>query len=649
VHHQSAPFPTRIWLPPFAEPIATEVPALMSREVNAIGMLIAQALDERGLPGATHMGDGFDAWYPGYNDYMPMLQNRVSFWTETALYRYATPFFYTISDFPRDKAALRSESLYSSPWKGGWWRLGDAVKYMEVASTAVLDYAAKYREEVLYNRYQAGRDTIRKYRLSPPFAYLIPREQRDPVAPVEMLRRLAFNGVRVFELSKPLKAAGADYPEGTWVIPMDQEYAELAKQVLEVQKYPDLREFPEGPPDQPYDVAGWTLPLQMGVRVIAVNAPLATADRAALKPVAGRALDWKTAGEPDAAPFDSVPGIGFDSDPVAAGIVPLPGRASGSGPALALDPAQNNSFRALNEALRSGASVTFSDGRYIVSGASDGAVNKWIASYALQAQRTAAKGVPVRAPRIGVYHPWTASMDEGWSRWLLDRYGFEYAEVTNDDARAGALGERFDVLLIADERPRTILEGFAKGSIPDRYAGGIGEAGVRALDEFVSGGGTLVCLNHSSDFAIQALKLPVRNVVAGLKRQEFFMAGSILEVEADTAHPVMAGMPARAMIFGDSSPVFATTTGFEGSVLAKYQAAGSPLASGYLLGEKHLNGNAAALEVRHGNGRVLLIGFRPQWRGQPFGTFRVLFNALLYCGELARKSHGTEGFWKAPK
>jgi hypothetical protein len=648
VQHQSAPFPTRIWLPPFAEPVASEVPPLMSREVNAIGMLIAQALDERGLPGATHMGTGFDAWYPGYNDYMPMLQNRVSFWTETALYRYATPFFYTVSDFPRDKAALRSESLYSSPWKGGWWRLGDAVKYMEVASMAVLDYAAKYKEDVLYNRYQAGRDTIRNYTSNPPFAYFIPQEQRDPVAPVELLRRLAFNGVRVSQLTKALDFGGVKYPAGTWVIPMDQEYAELARQVLEVQKYPDLREFPEGPPDQPYDVAGWTLPLQMGVRVVPVNAPLNPEMRAAMKPVAGRALDWKTSDEADAAPFDSVPGIGFNSDPVAAGIVPLPGKASGSGPALAIDPVQNNSFRAVNEAFRLGASVTFSDGRYIVSGASESAVNKWVASLALRAERTASKGVPVRAPRLGVYHPWTASMDEGWSRWLLEQYGFAFTEVTNDDVRAGALGERFDVLLIADERPRSVLEGFAQGSVPERYAGGIGEAGVRAIEEFVSGGGTLVCLNHSSDFAIQALHLPVRNVVAGLKRQEFFMAGSILAVDVDATHPVMAGMPAHAMIFGDNSPVFTTTAGFEGAALAKY-GTGSPLASGYLLGEKHLEGYAAALEVRHGNGRVILLGFKPQWRGQPFGTFRVLFNAMLYHGELAEKARGAEGFWKAPK
>ena len=248
VHHQSSPFPTRIWLPPFAEPIAPRVPALMSRTVNMIGMGIARSLEERGQLGATHMGTGFDAWYPGYVDYMPMLQNINAFWTETALYRYATPRQYTIADFPPQYRSLRSESLYPSPWPPGWWRLRDAVDYMRTASLSVLDYAAKYKEELLYNRYQSGRDQIRRYEQGPPYAYVIPQQQRDPVAPVELLRRLAFNGVA----REPAHGAGrrsmaTPIPPGTWVIPMNQPFAELARQLLDVQVYPDLARVPGGP------------------------------------------------------------------------------------------------------------------------------------------------------------------------------------------------------------------------------------------------------------------------------------------------------------------------------------------------------------------------------------------------------------------
>ena len=300
VQHQTAPFPTRIWLPPFAEPIAPRVNALMSREVNTIGMTIAQELETNGQVGATHMGTGFDAWYPGYIDYMPMLQNIASFWTETALYQYATPHFYTIRDFPREYQDLRPQSLYPSPWPGGWWRLKDAVDYMRTASMAVLDYATKYREELLWNRYQAGRNAINKYRHDPPYAYLVPQQQRDPGTAAEMLRRLAFNGVRVSQLDKESTHDGVRYPAGTWVIPMDQEYAELVRQLFEPQDYPDLREYPEGPPDQPYDAAGWTLPYQMDVHVVEARVPLTADFRAALKPVQGKAVDWHNA--PDA-PF----------------------------------------------------------------------------------------------------------------------------------------------------------------------------------------------------------------------------------------------------------------------------------------------------------------------------------------------------------
>jgi len=628
VQHQTAPFPTRIWLPPFAEPIATRAPALMSREVNTIGMTIAQALESNGMVGATHMGTGFDAWYPGYIDYMPMLQNIAAFWTETALYRYATPHFYTLDEFPADMRDLRPQSLYSSPWPGGWWRIKDAVDYMETASRAVLDYAAKYREELLYNRYQAGRSAIQRYRKDPPYAYVVPRSQRDPVAAVEMLRRLAFNGVRIAELSREAAIDGTAYPQGTWVIPMDQEFAELVRQLFEAQKYPDLRESPDGPPEQPYDAAGWTLPYQMDVQVREVRMPLGDELRSALRPVIGKPVEWRSA-----------PETPFATDSVAAGIVPLPGRITGSGEQVALDPAETNTFRLINRALAGGGAVRFAggtggrSGRYLISGIAAPTMNAWVTELSLRAERTSPGGTAqsrVIRPRIAIYKPWTASMDEGWTEWLLDEYGFKYATLTNADIRAGNLAARFDVVLLASDRPRTISEGFAMGTVPPRYAGGLGDEGARALDGFVLGGGTLVCLNQSAVYAISALHLPVRNVVDTLARKNYFASGSILEVTTDPGHPVMAGMPGRAKVFVDGSPVFSTLEGFQGDTLARYAKEGSPLLSGYLLGEKHIQGHAAALDVRHGDGHVLLIGFRPQWRGQPFGTFRVVFNSVLF-------------------
>ncbi len=653
VHHQSSPFPTRIWLPPFAEPVAPRVPARMSRQVNTIGMAIAQMLESRDMPGAVHMGTGFDAWYPGYIDYLPMLRNQIAFWTETALYSYATPRFYTLSDFPPDRRDLRQESLYSSPWTGGWWRLKDAVDYMRVASLAVLDYAAKYREDLLYNRWRSGQAVVEHYRSEPPFGWFVPRDQRDPAAPVELLRRLAFSGVRVSSLARSMVHDGVEWPAGTWVVPADQPFGELARQLLEVQVYPDLREYPEGPPEQPYDAAGWTLPFQTDVRVVAATSPFSATLREALVPVEGQALAWD---DPvaDAAPFDAAPGVGFDTNPVAAGLVPLEGRLTGSGPAVHLDPAQNNSFVALNRLWDSGATVRWDargagEGpRWVVSGAAQSLIEQLVSELHLQAARGPASGVAVRRPRIGLYRPWTASMDEGWTRWVLERYGFDFVSLRDADLQAGGLGDRYDVIVLPSESGRRLRNGHTPGTVPARYAGGMGEDGVRALEAFVRRGGTLVALNAAWDLPVQEFHLAVENAVAGLARDRFFVSGSVVEVRTDPTHPLMAGMRERAPVFMDRSPIFRTTSEFRGRVLAWYADEGSPLLSGYLLGEEHLQGLAAALEVEHGEGRVVLLGMRPQWRGQPFGSFRLLFNAALYSGQVAAGAPARAGRATAP-
>ncbi|MDH3270062.1 MAG: M14 family zinc carboxypeptidase [Gemmatimonadota bacterium] len=658
-HHQSSPFPTRIWIPPFAEPISPNVHPLMWRTVNLIGMSMAQALEERGQKGAVHMGSGFDNWYPGFMDHANNFHNVASFLTETALYRYATPHFYTIGDFPQDQRDLRPQSLYASPWEGGWWRVGDAVDYMITASISVLDVAAKYKEDLLFNRYQAARDVTEQYRSAPPYAFFIPQDQRDPVAAVEMLRRLAFNGIDVHRLSAPVTFDGVTHAAGTWVIAMDQPNANFVRQLFAVQDYPDLREYPEGPPEQPYDVSGWTLPYQFDVRVVEARTPLGADVRGALEMIQAEALPWNAEG--DAQPWDSPPGVGFDSHPVARGIVPPEGRISGGGGALVLDAAENNGYKALSRAWAEGARVGFRPGAAATEEGEAGTSGAWTIEGLSGAQRGAlvselrlqasagSAGSPVARPRVGLYRPWNASMDEGWTRWLFEMYEVGFASLRNADVRAGELRARYDVIVLADIGARSIVEGFAKGSVPARYEGGIGQEGVRALEAFVRAGGTLVTINGSSQFAIDNLHLPVRNVVREVEREEYFVGGAIVELLVDPSHPVMSGMPERAKVFVGSSPVFTTEEGFEGRVFAKYPENGSPLLSGYFLGEELVNGYGAAVEVEHGQGRVVLLGMRPQWRGQPFGTFKVLFNAALYSGAVASQAPDNPGFWTAPE
>ena len=652
VHHQSSPFPTRIWLPPFAAPIATHAPALMSSELNMIGMAIAQGLDEEGKPGATHMDDTFDAWYPGYIDYLPVFKNIPAFWTETQgsgpAPRTSTP--------EQVPATMRyAQPLYPNPWLGGTWHLRDAVDYQETASISTLDWAAKYKENLLMNRYRAGRDQIERGRKSAPYAYVFPQDQRDPVAPVELLRRLAFSGVRVSQATAPVMIDGTSYPAGTWIVPTDQEFAALAREVLDAQVYPVP---PNGTINQPYDAAGWTLPYTFGVKMAIAKTPLGDDVRRNMKvlgaPVDPRAKPtaYNLTAAPDAAPFASVPGIGFNSSSSAAAIVPVAGTITGAmGPndGLSLDPAENNTFKAIYRAWKMGGAVQYkepgtSPARYIVTGLSSAQQDELVKSLALHAQQSTPTGVVVKKPRIGLYNS-PSSMDSGWTRWVLEQYGIEYTAILPADfPGTGALKDRFDVILLTDDGGAAFGGGGGgrggRGAVsaPVGASASPGTAGVSAqtpidrakvISDFVSAGGTLVAFNRAAMTAATALQFPITSATAGKTRAEFFVGGSVLQINTDPTQRVMAGMPDQAGVFFDSGPVFDVAAGFNATVLAKYQDTGSPLMSGYLLGEKFMNGKAAALDVPLGAGHVVLLGFRPQWRGQTMGAFKVIFNALL--------------------
>jgi hypothetical protein len=489
------------------------------------------------------------------------------------------------------------------------------------------------------------------------------------VAAVEMLRRLAFQNIEIHQLTRPVTFEGQSYPAGTWVIPMARANASFPRVLLSVQEYPDIRQYEDGPPDQPYDAAGWTLPYQMEVRVVEAGSPLDDTVLAAMAPVMGEAIAWDEE-DGDAAPFDTLPGVGFDTNPIAAAVLPLPGSTTGSGSALAVDPVQNNAFRAINRAWREGGAVRFvpgtpaagaasatgtggsggdgSSGLYVITGLSETVMDEMVSDLALQAERTRPTGTEIDQPRIGLYRPWAASMDEGWTRWLMEAFDFDFDSLYNSDFKAGRMQDRYDVIVLVDMRAGQILNGSMPGTVPPRYAGGIGRVGVRNLDEFVRAGGTLVCLNASTMFAVDQLHLPVENVVAELENTEFFLNGSVVQLLVDASHPVMSGMSSEAPAMVGRSPVFTVKEGFEGAALAKYAEYGSPLLSGYLLGEEHLQGYAAALDVKHGDGHVILLGLRPQWRGQPYATFRVLFNAALYSAEIAAMTPPNPEFWTPP-
>jgi hypothetical protein len=234
--------------------------------------------------------------------------------------------------------------------------------------------------------------------------------------------------------------------------------------------------------------------------------------------------------------------------------------------------------------------------------------------------------------RLALYRSHVPSMDEGWTRWTLEENGIAYTSLEDREARAGNLRAKYDAILIPDHSPRALLEGHRKGTMPEELTGGLGAEGVRALADFVAAGGTLICLNRASDFAITQLKLPLRDVTEGLKETEFYVPGSILRTELDTTHPVAAGMPRESIAWAEDSPVFELTDAKDPAqtvrVVARYPAAADPLLSGWLLGAEKIKGKAALVEVMRGKGRVYLFGFRPQYRAQSSATYPLLFNAI---------------------
>ena len=322
--HQTAPFPARIWIPPFADPISSNISPYVRSWLNLIGTNMTAYLDAHNMPGAISE-TRFDNWYAGFTDWASVFRNEMSFFTETALYEYATPHFYTVNDFPKKFQDLRALSMYTTPWLGGWWRLKDAVDYMVGADMSVLDLSAKNRETLLYNRYQAARDNIAHYRKEPPFAYVISDKQADTPEAGLLAEKMIENGLDVYTTKGGFKANGVNYPEGSWVIPMDQPFSAMAKELFERQRYPDeLENGTSKAIDLPYDVTGWTLSLQMGVHVDAVSDPLEPAQRALLTKIA--AVDLPAA------------------------------QVEGAGTVFAVSHKVNAAFELVNDALKEGAS-----------------------------------------------------------------------------------------------------------------------------------------------------------------------------------------------------------------------------------------------------------------------------------------------------
>jgi len=547
--HQQSPYASRIFVPPWLDPIDPNVDAILAQEMNMIGTAMASDLTAAGKKGVS-IHAAYDFWSPArhYQAYHGGLR----ILTESASARLATPM--TIRPDQLDHNALGYDAQRRSwnhlePWEGGEWHLRDIIDYQLIAFESCLYQAAIHREDLLRNFCRVGRRAVAR---TEPAAFLIPSKQRDPGATRKLLETLDFGMVEIDRAT-----------DGGHVISMAQPYSSFAKTLLERQNYPDMRQYPGGPLIRPYDVTAHTLPLLMGVTVETLDQP------------------W--------------------TGPL------VREHFAGGEPHESFAASDTDSWVTINRIWKSGGTIWRDPGTGDFARAQPGPAWKQL-----------------RRPRIGVYKSFMPNIDEGWTRWLLDQFEFAYSSIGNKEIQAGDLRSRYDVLVFPDQESKELVSGYAPGTMPEEFTGGLADSGAAALHEFASRGGTLVFLNRSTAYATQALGVKAKNIVQGVSDREFYAPGSLLKVVLDTRHPLALGLPREIAIWSEQSPAWSTEAG----AVARYPTA-QILAAGWLLGEQRLAGRAALVDARLGRGHVILFGLQPQYRGQSYQTFKLFFNSLL--------------------
>jgi hypothetical protein len=637
--HQMGSDGPRMFIPPFADPVDPDVHPLIWRETNLIGANMAFRLEQQEKAGLIY-GYEFDAYWLGGTRNTGWWKNITGLLLETASAKIATPVFIEPSELHGGSKGLvdyKATINHPNPWKGGWWRLRDIMDYERIASDALLEIASERRSDVLRDVSVRAASAVASAR--PREAYRIPHQQRDYPSARLVAALLAEHGVEVRE-----------EPSGDFWIEMAQPYGKFITEMLEPQHYPEVRLMPGKDILRPYDVATWTLPLAMGVTVEHTVMPAGTT--AALR-----------------------------TDSEIRGAMPE-----------ALSLSSPESAHTINAALRRGERVSL-DGANIVIGSGEKAEGR-----RQKAEVETSKGEGKRqkaeieadkaggekrkeeiellhAPRVGIYKPWTASIDEGWTRWVLETYGFEPKTLTTQEVRAagggsggGGSGERaatlpgaaeaaaaplgaslrsrFDSIILPDLEREEIASGRRRSDdggmryaeeMPPEYRGGLEKEGAKGLRDFVEAGGTLIAFAHSSDYVIDEFNIPVRNSLGRTRPEDFSVPGSLVRINVNGGHLVTAGMPAQAAAFIDAPIAFETTapaTDMQRWILASYpEESREILLSGWINGAEKLTHKAAAVAMTYGKGKIVLIGFRPQHRGQTHGTFSLIFNAIWWSVE----------------
>jgi len=612
-HHQMGGSTARMYIPPYAEPVRPEADPLVWREMDWYGAHMGYMLEEEGRQGvigaAIYSGWGHFGfhWITPFHNIAGML-------TESASADMASPVYVHPETLrgSRQLPEYEEQTTFPNTWPGGWWSPRDIVINIRISTFAALDIAAKNREMQLRNTARKAMNQTERGAEGEVKAYMISATQHDPLTAQKLIDKLLLQGIEVRRTTEDLVQEGRFYPAGSWFVTTAQPKRGVIRYLLGRTFYPQnsYTRQPDGSPIRPYDMSADVLAEFMGIEVHPTGmAPGAASEVVAMRP------------DPDGMVERGSQGFHITGN-------------------------TNDAFRAVNLLWDEGVTVH----RFVRDHGPHRAGSFWVPEVAdAVANRVAAEtGVDFGAigvdagdafapvldrPRVGIFQRyWGGNMDEGWTRLVVENFGFAYDTIMDARILEGDLTDDYDVIVLPQDGMQTMMGpsgGFFEGTPPE-YRSGFGQAGVDALDAFVRDGGRLVTFAGAGDLAIEGFDLPVRNIVDGLSSTEFWAYGSTLRVDVDADHPVGWGMPEDAwVVFFGSSQVYEASgsAGTDVRRIASYWDR-DVLQSGQLDGENVIAGKAAIVEVDHGEGDVILIGFRTQHRAQTHGTYKFLFNAL---------------------
>jgi hypothetical protein len=597
--HQQGEDGERLVLPPYRDPLNPNLDPSIVAAINLVGTRAVLDMTREGFTGVAS-GGAYDMWWHGGNRSVPVRHNMVSILTEGASANLASPVFKERAGLklPQSRPYQPSNSLIS-PWPGGWWRVKDIANYELAFARSLLATINREPRFWLSNTMEAADRAIAAGRGDGVRAWIIPSDNRDPAAVRRLVEALLQAGIELHVAQDGFAADARNYPAGSIVIRRDQPWSAHVKDLFDIQRYP------EGA--APYDVAGWSLPLLLGVRRVEVMESL---DAVAVRRV--ESTDLAIAA--------------FRGDP----------RIERAGE-RAMSLQNSATWAELARRLAAGERQ-----QLITEGPLTGIVRPMGAVGAVPVPPEAVAAID-RMPRIGIYAPWSANMDEGWLRWAFDAHRIPFVRVRNEMLRAGKLADLVDVLIIADATPSALENGRPIGSVPDQFAGGLAPEGSVAIEDFVRGGGTLVTFRAASKWAIDQFQIPLTDVTNSDDAKGFNCPGSVLRGVPEP-HLLNAGLPESIplMFAGGSGWTEKQRTSAVDSAVRKTSA--TPVAStqvmlryasrqlllsGYIARSSVLEGSAAWVRCSVGRGRVHVFGFQPHYRGWSEASLGLLFRAML--------------------